>query len=77
MKEIIVDDVRETTNNRYFCIDLDFKGKKVEVSVSVLNEEIANSFKLDNIEFLTGNLNDKEKEEATDWLYDNTEAWYE
>lgn len=78
MSEIVVKNVRETTNHRYFYLDLNYKQMDIEVSVSVHIEDTPDIWEIDNIEFLTENtLTSEEKEEIEDWIYENTEAWYE
>ena len=77
MAEIVVNDVRETTNHRYFYLDLDYKQMNIEVSVCVHIEDTPDIWEINNIEFLTENLTSEEKKEIEDWIYENTEAWYE
>jgi len=76
MAEIVVNNVRETTNYRYFYLDLDFKKMNIEVSVCVHIENAPSIWEIDNIELLTENtLTSKEKEEIKEWIYENTKVW--
>ena len=77
MSKIVINNVRETTNHRYFYLDLNYKKMNIEVSVCVYIEDTPSIWEIDNIEFLTENtLTSKEKKEIEDWIYENTDAWY-